>query len=153
MSEDVFAKIPLFSELSAAERDDLAGLLRPRNVQAQRAIFWVGEAGDEFYIIERGEVVISCPDADGKEVTLAVLGPGQFFGELSLFDGGRRTATARAKDEVRLLALGREPFRRFVASHPASAIHIMEVLGRRQRDSLDKLRGVRNANDAVEERM
>jgi uncharacterized membrane protein len=84
---------------------------------------------------------------------LAVLGPGQFFGELSLFDGGRRTASARAKDEVHLLCLGREPFHDFVRRHPASAIHMMEVLGRRQRESLDKLRGIKNANEAVEEQM
>jgi CRP-like cAMP-binding protein len=145
--------IPLFAALDAAERDDLRRLLQPRRLDPQRALFWIGEAADDFYIVERGEVVLSYPDEGGQEVTLAILGPGQFFGELSLFDGGRRTATARAKSEVHLLCLGREPFRDFVRRHPASAIHMMEVLGRRQRESLDKLRGIKNANEAVEEQM
>jgi CRP-like cAMP-binding protein len=152
LTADVLAAIPLFAELDAAERADLRQLLQPRTFDPQRVIFWIGEAGDEFYLVEQGQVVISYPDETGRDVTLAVLGPGQFFGELSLFDGGRRTATARAKDAVRLLSLGREPFRQFVRTHPSSAIHIMEVLGRRQRDSLDKLRGIKNANEAVEER-
>jgi CRP/FNR family cyclic AMP-dependent transcriptional regulator len=150
---DVLGRIPLFAALDAAERDDLRRLLQPRRFDPQRPIFWIGEAGHDFFIIERGEVVLSYPDEGGKEVTLAVLGPGQFFGELSLFDGGRRTASARAKIETHLLCLGREPFRAFVRSHPASALHMMEVLGRRQRESLDKLRGIKNANEAVEEQM
>ena len=152
MTDDVLANIPLFAGLDSAEREDLRRLLQPRAFDAQRVVFWIGEAGDEFYIVEQGQVVVSYPDDSGKEVTLGVLGPGQFFGELSLFDGGRRTATARAARDVRLLSLGREPFRQFVRTHPSSAIHIMEVLGRRQRDSLDKLRGIKNANEAVDER-
>ena len=150
---DVLSGIPLFSALEAGERDDLRRLLQPRRFDARRAIFWIGEAGDEFYIVEQGEVVLSYPDEGGKEVTLAVLGPGQFFGELSLFDGGRRTATARANGEACLLSLDRETFCEFVRRHPAAAIHMMEVLGRRQRESLDRLRGIKNANEAVEERM
>ena len=150
---DVLSGIPLFAALGAAERADLRRLLQPRRFGPQDPVFWIGEAGHDFYIIERGQVVLSYPDEGGKEVTLAVLGPGQFFGELSLFDGGRRTASARAKGEVHLLCLGREPFHDFVRRHPASAIHMMEVLGRRQRESLDKLRGIKNANEAVEEQM
>jgi CRP/FNR family transcriptional regulator, cyclic AMP receptor protein len=144
--------IPLFSGFSDAERDDLRRLLQPRTLEAQRAVFWIGEPGNEFYIIEHGQVVICYPDEGGREVTLAVLGPGQFFGELSLLDGGRRTATARTQREVRLLSLGREQFHDFLRRHPAGAVHVLEVLGRRQRDNLDKLRGIKNANEAVEER-
>jgi CRP/FNR family cyclic AMP-dependent transcriptional regulator len=149
---DPLKGIPLFSEFGDAEREDLRRLLQPRNFDAQRAVFWIGEPGDEFYIIEGGQVVICYPDEGGREVTLAVLGPGQFFGELSLLDGGRRTATARAQGDVRLLALGREQFHQFLRRHPSSAVHVLEVLGRRQRDNLDKLRGIKNANEAVEER-
>src|SRR5215217_450553 len=93
---DPLQGIPLFSGFTDAQREDLRRLLQPRTFDAQRAVFWIGEPGDEFYIIEAGQVVICYPDEGGREVTLAVLGPGQFFGELSLLDGGRRTATARA---------------------------------------------------------
>jgi uncharacterized membrane protein len=149
---DVFASIPLFADLTDADRADLRRLFQPRLVEPNRAIVWIGETGDEFFIIEHGHVVISYPDEGGQEVTLAVLGPGHFFGELSLLDGGRRTATARAQTDVRLLVLDRSAFHGFIKKHPASAIHLLTVLGRRQRDSLDKLRGIKNANEVVQER-
>jgi CRP-like cAMP-binding protein len=149
---DLFSAIPLFSELDAAEREDLHRLLQPRNFESQQAVFWIGEAGDDFYIIESGNIVICYPDENGREVTLATLGPGQFFGELSLLDAGRRTATARAHTQVKLLALGRETFHRFLKEHPSAAIHVLTELGRRQRSQLEMLRGVKNANEVVEER-
>jgi CRP/FNR family transcriptional regulator, cyclic AMP receptor protein len=152
MDADIFAGIPLFSELDAAEREDLRRLLQPLTFEPQRAICWIGEAGDEFYIIESGQVLICYPDENGREVTLAALGPGQFFGELSLLDGGRRTATARSQTEVRVLALGRDSFHQFIQQHPSAAIHILTEMGRRQRDQLEKLRGVKNVNEVVEER-
>ncbi len=149
---DLFNRIPLFAGLTPIERDDLHRLLETRAYQPHDAIFWIGEAGDTFYIVEDGTVVISYVDDAGTEVTLATLGPGQFFGELSLLDGGRRTGTARALDEVRVLVLGRDAFHDFVRRHPSSAIHMMEELGRRQRDNLDKLRGIKNPNEALKEK-
>jgi CRP/FNR family cyclic AMP-dependent transcriptional regulator len=151
MDIDLFTAIPLFADLTPSEREDLARLLQPRRFDAHHAVFWIGEPGDEFFIIESGQVVICYPDEHGEEKTLAVLGPGHFFGELSLLDGGRRTATARAQSEARLLSLGREAFHEFIKKHPASAIHILSTIGRRQRDSLDKLRGIKNANEVVAE--
>jgi CRP-like cAMP-binding protein len=152
MQTDIFTRIPLFAELDAGEREELRRLLQPRELDAQQVLFWIGEAGDDFFIVESGHVVICYPDENGKEVTLATLGSGQFFGELSLLDGGRRTATARAQGAVRLLALGREKFHHFLNEHPSAAIHILTELGRRQRDQIEKLRGVKNANEVVEER-
>jgi CRP/FNR family cyclic AMP-dependent transcriptional regulator len=148
---ELIGRIPLFAQLTPAERDALHQLLQTREYKPHDTLFWIGEAGHEFFIIEAGTIVISYVDEQGKEVTLASLGPGQFFGELSLLDGGRRTGTARALDDVRVLVLGREQFHSFVKRHPTSAIHMMEVLGKRQRDNLEKLRGVKNANEAIVE--
>jgi len=151
MNTDFFSGIPLFADLTPAEREDLARLLQPRRFDAHHAVFWIGEPGDEFFIIESGQVVICYPDEHGEEKTLAVLGPGHFFGELSLLDGGRRTATARAQTESRLLSLGREAFHDFLKKHPVSAIHILSTIGRRQRDSLDKLRAAIDARFSPQE--
>ena len=148
---DLIGRIPLFAQLESGERDALHRLLQSREYQPHDTIFWIGEPGDEFFILEHGTVVISYVDDEGVEVNLASLGPGQFFGELSLLDGGRRTGTARAMDTVRVLVLSREQFRTFVERHPSSAIHMMEVLGRRQRDNMDKLRGIKNPNEAIVE--
>jgi uncharacterized membrane protein len=120
-------------------------------VTANETLFWIGEPGDDMYVVEAGRVRISYTDDDGREVPLAEMGPGQFFGELSLLDGGTRTGTARAADGgARLLCLAREPFHEFLKSHPTAAVHVLTTLGRRQRESLEKLRSVKNANDEVE---
>jgi uncharacterized membrane protein len=114
-------------------------------------VFNSGDPGDAFYVVVEGKIVIGYPDGHGTEITLAVLGPGQFFGEIALIDGGARTATARAQDQVSLLSLTRDQFHDFVRHHPMTAIHMMGVVGQRQRETVEKLRGIRNVNEAVEE--
>jgi CRP/FNR family cyclic AMP-dependent transcriptional regulator len=149
---DVLAKLPLFAGLEPSDRATLAGLLRTREYKAQEPVFFVGEPGDDMFFIQRGQVVISYPDDNGVEVTLATLGPGQFFGEISLLDGGPRTATARAVGDTTLLSLDCRGFYGFLSRHPSAAVHMVKVLGQRQRDAVAKLRGIRNANEAIAER-
>ncbi len=153
MGDEVLSRIPLFAGLSADQRADLGGLLKTRQFQPQSPVFWIGENGTEFYIVQDGAVTVSAPDEAGKEVALARLGPGQFFGEISLLDGGPRTATVRAIEDTTLLCLTREQFHAFLLQHPAAAIHMLSILGQRQRDTNEKLRGVRNANQAIEENL
>jgi CRP/FNR family transcriptional regulator, cyclic AMP receptor protein len=153
MGDEVLSKIPLFAGLSADERADLGGLLKTRQYQPQAPVFWIGENGTEFYIVQDGAVSVSAPDEAGKEVSLAKLGPGNFFGEISLLDGGPRTATIRAAGDTTLLCLTREQFHDFLRKHPQAAIHMLTILGQRQRETNEKLRGVRNANQAIEENL
>jgi uncharacterized membrane protein len=153
MGDEVLRKIPLFAGLEANERADLGGLLKTRQYQAQAPVFWIGEKGTEFYIVQDGAVTVSAPDEHGKEVALAKLGPGNFFGEISLLDGGPRTATIRAAGDTTLLCLTRDQFHGFLRDHPSAAIHMLTILGQRQRETNEKLRGVRNANQAIEENL
>jgi len=143
-------RIPLFAHLDATQRGELASLLKEEKVQAQKPIFWIGEPGNEFYIIQRGQVEISLPDEKGQVVSLAILGPGQFFGELSLLDSGPRTATARAATEVTLLTLGQQDLHRFLQTHPSASIHMLAVLAQRLRETVDKLRGIENVNEVCQ---
>ncbi len=145
--------IPLFAALTGDEKWDLARRLRVKEVAARQTLFWMGDEGDDFYVVSTGEVEILYPDGEGKEVHLALLGPGDFLGEVSLLDGGRRTATARAQTNATLLCLGREPFQNFLRETPSAALHVINILGKRQRESLDKLRGIRNLNDIMEEQL
>jgi CRP/FNR family cyclic AMP-dependent transcriptional regulator len=149
MPQDILEAIPLFKALTSLERIELAYLMRPRQAQAAETVVRFGDPGDELLLVQSGSLAVSCPDESGNEVKLAVLGPGAFFGEISLLDGGPRTATVRAERESALLALGREAFLRFLAKHPDAAIHMLTILGQRQRDTLDKVRGIRNANEAI----
>src|SRR5579884_1147875 len=102
MANDVLGAVPLFSKLAEDERVGLTQLMHARQFPAQQPVFWIGERGDDFYVVQAGKVSVSCPDESGKEVQLAVLGPGHFFGEISLLDGGPRTATVRAHTDVTL---------------------------------------------------
>jgi uncharacterized membrane protein len=152
MNSQLLATIPLFRDLSAEQREELAVALQERPIPATHPVFWIGDDGTEFYIISQGHIRLSCPDDNGsEEITLAELGPGQFFGELALLDGGRRTATARAVGDATLLCLDRRPFQAFLLKHPTVMLQMISVLGRRQREMVDKLRGVANANDVVKE--
>src|SRR5258706_14836567 len=141
--------IPLFSKLSPEEMTALTLLLKSRKFVESEPIVYLGDDGSEFYIVQHGKVAVSHPDESGKEVTLAELGPGNFFGEISLLDGGPRTATVRAEGDVTLLSLERGQFVQFLLQHPAAAVHILTILGARQRELLEKLRGIRNVNEAV----
>src|SRR5947209_3831402 len=149
MEQVDLSRVPLFAGLDADERAELAGLLTAHQAGPSKPVFWLGEAGTDFFIVQHGEVAISLPGDDGREITLGVLGPGQFFGELSLLDAGPRTATARALGPATLLSLGQADFHAFLRRHPSAAIHLLAVLARRQREMVERLRGIRNVNEVV----
>jgi len=152
MTQDILQTIPLFAKLPADEQAELATLLQSKKYPANRPVFWLGEQGDDFYIVRHGQVVVSCLDETGKEVVLGKLGGGQFFGEISLLDGGPRTATVRTSVDSELLVLNRDEFLQFLGRHPDAAIYMLGILGQRQRETNQKLRGIRNVNEAVAER-
>src|SRR4051794_22369257 len=118
MNKDFLKKIPLFFELDETDIDELAGYVKRNVVDPQKPIFWMDEFGDTLFIIESGQVTISYTDEKGKDVTMAILKSGDFFGELSLIDGGPHTGTARATTETILYTLDRTTFYRFLDKHP-----------------------------------
>ena len=146
-----FAGYALFAKISDNELRELAEYLKPNVYPPNHTIFWLGDPGTDFCIIHRGRVDLLIQDEAGKESLLASLKAGQFFGELSLLDGGRRTATARCGEETELLCLGREDFEKFIRSHADAAFGVMIVLGQRQRNMVDKVRGIKNVNEVVAE--
>src|SRR5947209_6084751 len=103
-------EIPLFSSLSTEDLGQLAPLLESHTHPAHHTLFWMNERGRCLYIITEGNVEISYTNEEGEEVSLAVLGRGAFFGELSLLDGEPHSATARTGVPTRLLTLDRETF-------------------------------------------
>ncbi|HEX8913423.1 MAG TPA: cyclic nucleotide-binding domain-containing protein [Humisphaera sp.] len=145
--------IPLFASLTPEQRRNLALYFEVRAVPPGEPLFWVGEPGDEFFVLRDGRVSIIVPDLGGKEIILADLGPGAVFGEIALLDGGPRTATARAVTASEVLVLQRSAFGEFIGRYPSVALHVMQVLGARQRQTVEKLRGIRNLNEVVEERL
>jgi DNA-binding CsgD family transcriptional regulator len=117
--------------------ETISSLKVPAKVRSYRkseVIFDEGSTGVEMYIIYSGRVRLSTKEP-GRELTLATIGPGEFFGEMAVIDSAFRTATAVAdEDDTRLVVLDQKKFREVVCEHPAFAMTIMQHLCRRLRN-------------------
>jgi CRP/FNR family transcriptional regulator, cyclic AMP receptor protein len=141
--------VPLFAALDDAAVDELCGYLHPLELKAGSNLFRVGDAGDAMYIIESGRVRITVTDADGREVILASLGHGDFFGEMAMLDGHGRSADAAVTEDSRVAVLTRENFLNFVSSDSRIVLEMLSAITRRLRrtDDLLRHRVSRNANE------
>ncbi|HEV2356335.1 MAG TPA: Crp/Fnr family transcriptional regulator [bacterium] len=111
----------------------MATLFRRRRYKAGEPVFREGDPGTALYVIDSGEVKILLGGAEGKEVILSLLTPGEFFGELALLDGEPRSADAVATVPTELLVLSREDFHRFLREVPTVAVNMLAPLSRRFR--------------------
>jgi MFS family permease len=107
--------VPFLAPLPEATLERIGSLLEPVAANAASPVFEQGDAGDRFYLIERGEVTV---ERDGAE--LARLGPGDYFGEIALVQDVPRTATVRPLTDTALLALDRDEFIAAVTGHAPS---------------------------------
>ena len=131
----------VFAPLTAAERKTLAGKLRPTPFTAGELITRQGAAADWLYIIYAGSVEVRLESGRGSHSVVKTLGPGDFLGEMGLFTGEPRTATAAAVTDVRCYRLDKESFGAVLASRPEIAESIALLLARRRLE-LEKARGV-----------
>src|SRR5260370_19115209 len=116
--------------------------------QAGDTIFLAGERGDALYVVDSGKVRIWVRDGDGNDVTLSELEPGNFFGEMSVLDGGKRSANATAAVDTTLHSLIRKDFDAFLVEHQQAALEVIRGIGERLRQTnlLVSQRVTRNAN-------
>lgn len=142
------AHVPLFSKLDTQEQQGLFALMQRVEIPANEPIFWRGDRGESLYIVHEGRVAVSVPSERGEHVPVATIGPGELFGEISLLDGGPRTATCRAAEDSVLYTLERADFRTFILTHPDAALDILAVIGQRQRATTEELRYIKNPNVA-----
>ena len=129
------AEVALFGGLTDHERASLIERLRRRRYRKGVTVFLHGDPGRDLYVIESGSIKICMTTADGKEITLAILGVGEFFGEMALMDGEPRSSDAVTMEDCQFLLLERAEFMQFVGEHPSVAHRIIEVLSRRLRDN------------------
>ncbi len=128
--------IALFDDLAADELQALEQRFEEKKVKAGEDVFVAGKEGDTLYLIQEGAVDIHTGDGKAK-TTLTSLFHGQIFGELSLFDGSPRSATATATKDSTLLTLERDDFTAFIKSKPDAGIKIMSELAQRIRATND----------------
>jgi CRP/FNR family transcriptional regulator, cyclic AMP receptor protein len=132
---DLLGRVPLFAGLSRTHRSRIGELTEDGVYHAGRVIVKRGDPGKAFYVIVDGLVKV----VRGKIVTAqaeAELGPGDFFGELALLDGGRRAATVVAATPMRAIRIQRSAFRRLLREEPEIALKVLEGMAGRTRSIL-----------------
>jgi uncharacterized membrane protein len=146
--------IPLFASMDDDERTALAAIMDEVSFKAGQTIYRETELGGTLYILLSGEVEMSIKDDDGKKVVIDVLKPGDFCGELSLLDGGNRSATVTTTQPTRTLVLKREHLVDLLMKRPHMAQDMMVWLVKRIRrtDGLLRHRVSRDPNEVIEER-
>ncbi len=123
----------LFRQLSAREREALFARARVQRYSADDTIFLMDSPGDSMLAVLNGSIRISVPSSNGKEVVLAILGPGEICGEIALLDGKERTADARAATDCTVVVLERRDVLAFFAQYPEAWARLIEVLCERLR--------------------
>src|SRR5215470_2852316 len=126
-AESLLAALP--TELSQS----LFAKARPLSLKADQTLFMVGDEGDGCYRVEEGLLKASIAAPAGGERILAILGPGSVVGELSLVDGGPRSASVTALRDSQLSFVGRTAFEAFGQSRPELYLHVATLLARRLR--------------------
>lgn len=130
---ELLRRIPLFSDLDERELSSIAQLVHVKRHRAKDFIVQQSEPGGELFVVVDGHLKVVTSDAEGRDTALNILGPGEVVGEVSLLDGGPRSATVTAVDPCELLVIRREPFLRFLEGSPTVAIKLLSVLARRLR--------------------
>jgi CRP/FNR family transcriptional regulator len=136
---DVVRRAPLFAALDDEAAAALIDTMVPSHLERGDVLFHEGDQGDRLYVIGEGKIKLGRTSVDGRENLLAILGPGEMFGELSLFDPGPRTATATAVAETQLIGLGHESLHAFLSGRPAVASTLLAALARRLRRTNETL--------------
>lgn len=150
----LLAEVPFFQLLDDNEREELSKQLDVVEFPAGQLMFSYGDPGDSLYVIRRGEVEIFFKDDTGTRIVLETGGPGSLFGEVSLLDGGPRTASVLVTQDLEALRLDRGDLDVFLRSHPAAALDLLGATGRRLRLTAEMLRHTasRNVNREVADR-
>jgi uncharacterized membrane protein len=153
-SAALLADIPLFALLDDKERAVLAERLDVVTFPRGTVIFRAGEPGDALFVVRSGEVEITFTTDVGERVVMETARAGDFFGELSLLDGGPRTASATAVEDLEAIVVDRGDLDDFLTRHPPAALDLLAATGKRLRESARLLRhpAARNYNEEEEDR-
>lgn len=130
---------PLFVGLNEEECAALRASMIRGEVVRGRTLFSEGDEGDRLYVVIDGKMKLTQTASGGRENLLAVVGPGEMFGELSLFDPRPRTANAVAVTDARLAGLGHDDMQGWLKDRPEVAAHLLRALARRLRRTNDVL--------------
>ena len=132
-------RVPVFSALGDEELAHVAEVAVPRRFDSGEVVFREGDESNTCYIVRSGQARAIREHSDGRSITLANFGPGDIFGELAMFDNERRSATVEAIETTEAIAILGGDMRRLLRQHPDIAIKLLSALGRRLRQTNERL--------------
>lgn len=147
---EMLAGVPLFAQLSESERKLLAERIDVITVEAGTTLFHHGDPGGTLYVIRSGEVELFLKNDTGERITLETVAAGEFFGDISLLDGGPRTSAALVKEHLVALEVDRGDLEALIQVSPASALHLLAATGQRLRNTVGLLRHTASRNPNIE---
>ena len=136
---ELLGRVPVFSTLEPEDLRRIADLAVPRRFDPGQTVFREGDSSDTCYVVSSGHARAVRGHGDGRTITLAVFGPGDFFGELALFEDELRSATVEAIEETTAVAVLGPDMRRLMNEHPQIATRLVIALGRRLRETNERL--------------
>ena len=139
---NALAEIPLFRNLAPAQLEFVNGLVRKRQFPAGASVISAETPGEVVYIILSGTVKIKADQPDGREVIIAILGPGEIVGELSLIDSADRSADVITQEECSVLWMDRRVFDALLESVPQLSSNLLRILSRRIRMATEQVRAL-----------
>ena len=131
----IIRKAPLFSALDDEAAHELRQSMVALKLSKGQVLFKEGQDGDRLYVVVHGKIKLGTTSTDGRENLLSILGPGEMFGELSLFDPEPRTSTATAVTDARLVSLAHEAVIGLVTTNPQTSLELLRRLAQRLRKS------------------
>jgi CRP/FNR family transcriptional regulator, cyclic AMP receptor protein len=136
---ELLGRVPVFSTLERSDLERIAQLAVPRGFEPGQAVFREGDASDTCYIVREGHARAIRTHGDGRTITLATFGPGDIFGELAMFEDELRSATVEAIEPTSVVAVLGPDMRRLLGEHPGIAMRLVIALGRRLRETNERL--------------
>jgi len=136
---DALAQVPLFASLSEADRRALSGRVRSRRFAAGETLFHRGDPAAHLYVLVTGSAKVTLPDEYGKEAVIALLRPGEVFGELALFDDAPRSATIVSVGDTECLLVARDDFLALLERAPQTMREVLRLLARTLRRSTSRV--------------
>ena len=139
MDIDVLRRAPLFASLDDQAFAALTEELTEVDLSRGATLFHEGDPGDQLYFIVSGKIKLGRTAPDGRESLVAVMGPGELFGEMALFDPSPRSTSATAVSETRLAGLKHENLKKVIERSPDVSAQLLQALARRLRRTNESL--------------